>query len=302
MVESWSDKTTKKINSSTKALGDYAIIEKNDSHYIIQKSSLEIMHPSVSPDIEARTLYVVMTGLAERLAESSDDQESAIVVWDVGLGAAFNAMAVIREREALSPSGTDPLIKLHIVSFENDLDSLRLSLEQKGLFPHLNHPAPECILRDRKWENKEKNITWEVVEGDFFVTMAGAPKADFVLYDLFSPRSNVANWGAALFSKLFGCTNNGCVFVTYSRATAVKSALLAAGFHVGSLPGIPPKEEHVIAWNGLPKGEASKQLLSKKFLVRWRVSHKRFPCDIATPEEIGTFSSKIESHEQWEQE
>ncbi len=278
-------------------LGDYAIIEKNDAHYVIQKSSLEIMHPSASPDIEARTLYVVMTGLAERITELSDDLNDEIVVWDVGLGAAFNAIAVIREREALSAEVS--YRKLHIVSFENDLDSLRLSLEQKVLFAHLDHPAPACILRDKQWENKDKNIFWEVIEGDFFTTMFNAGKADFVLYDLFSPRSNVTNWGAALFSKLFGCTNRGCVFVTYSRATAVKSALLAAGFHVGSLPGIPPKEEHVIAWNGAPKGKAAQQLLSKKFLVRWRMSHKRYPSDIATKEEIQAFSTKIELHEQW---
>lgn len=296
-------KTAAPLARSTKIRGDYAIIEKNNANYIVQRSSLEVMHPSASPDVEARMLYVEMSGLKVQLeidaiqTQSAEQASPSLVVWDVGLGAAFNAMAVIREREAM-PTKLHQRT-LHILSFENDLDSLRLVLEQKELFQHLRHEAPEKILTQKKWENKEQRILWEIIEGDFSETLERVPCADFILYDLFSPRTNLANWSAALFSKIFQRANEGCTLVTYSRATAVKSALLAAGFYVGVLPGIPPKEEHVIAWKGAPTEDKRKQLLSDKFLIRWNTSHKKYPCDIITPEEIINFSAKIESHGQW---
>jgi queuine tRNA-ribosyltransferase len=279
--------------------GDYKLVERNGAHFIVQTSSAEVMHPSTSPDLEAYTLYVAMSGLRERLREelSSSALSSPLVVWDVGLGATFNAMAVIRERESLPPEKS--YRPLHLISFENDLDSLRLVLERTAYFPHLNHPAPQQILSHRRWENRAMGIVWEVIEGNFAEKLLGAPHADVILYDLFSPNSDRSNWGYALFQRMYQHANQGAVFVSYSRATAVKTALLAAGFYVDTLPGIPPKEEHVIAWKGMPQKPGYGTLLSVRFLERWKVSHKKFPYDVATPEEILIFSEKVDTHPQW---
>lgn len=53
-----------------------------------------------------------------------------LVVWDVGLGAAANAMATIHAVEAMPAELRQR--KLLIDGFENDLDSLKLALRTGG--------------------------------------------------------------------------------------------------------------------------------------------------------------------------
>ena len=52
-------------------------------------------------------------------------------------------MAALRCWEAQAAAG--PVRPLHVVSFENDLDSLRLALRHKSRFPYLRHSAPDAI-------------------------------------------------------------------------------------------------------------------------------------------------------------
>ena len=83
-----------------------------------------------------------------------------LVVWDVGLGAASNAMAAILEVEA-SPASPNPR-KLTLVSFENDLDSLELALDHVGWFKHLAHVAPRNLLAHGQWSNRSSTIEWQL--------------------------------------------------------------------------------------------------------------------------------------------
>jgi tRNA-guanine transglycosylase len=64
--------------------------------------SREVMHSVNDPAEEARSLYVEQSGLIERLAEP---RAAPLVVWDVGLGAAANAMAAIVAVEELRAAG-----------------------------------------------------------------------------------------------------------------------------------------------------------------------------------------------------
>ena len=110
---------------------------------IRQISSGEIMHSRTAPMEEARQLYIEQSNLAERLRLSADeDPESAepLVIWDVGLGAAANAMAAINCYEEQAATG--PVRPLRIISFENDLDSLRLAFRHNRDFPYLRHSGP----------------------------------------------------------------------------------------------------------------------------------------------------------------
>src|ERR1700759_3939718 len=75
-------------------LGDYELhIAWEGFASIRQRSSGEIMHSRSAPMDEARQLYVEQSRLAERLAASNN--QAPLVLWDVGLGAAANAMAAI---------------------------------------------------------------------------------------------------------------------------------------------------------------------------------------------------------------
>src|SRR3972149_5144242 len=93
--------------------------------------------------------------VAERLRlGGSEDRRTAgpLVLWDVGLGAAANAMAAIGCYE--EQAAAHPLRGLQIVGFEDDLDSLRLAFGGDHLFPYLpprrggvRRPSPPASRR-----------------------------------------------------------------------------------------------------------------------------------------------------------
>jgi queuine tRNA-ribosyltransferase len=51
-----------------------------------------VMHSVNAPSVEANTLYVEQSCLESRLLDTS---KGGLVIWDVGLGAASNAMAAL---------------------------------------------------------------------------------------------------------------------------------------------------------------------------------------------------------------
>ena len=76
-----------------------------------------------------------------------------LIVWDVGLGAAANAMAAIRCYE-LRRRQAALFVRCRLVSFENDLDSLRLAFANSRDFPYLRHGGPAEILKSGRWQSK----------------------------------------------------------------------------------------------------------------------------------------------------
>ena len=272
-------------------LGDYEVhISKAGFSSIRQLSSGEIMHSVIPPEIEARTLYVEPAQLSMRMKT-----ESKLVIWDVGLGAASNAMAVLEYINNLSSVPS----KVEIVSFENDLDSLKLAMKNPDAFPHLNHPAPQHLLNHNAWSD-EKGLSWQLLLGDFLQMFEAAPKPHVIFYDLYSAKSNPPFWTLDLFQRMFRhCEGTPVQFVTYSASTAVRATMLAAGFYVGYGPSSGPKATTTMAYNDLALAhQLGAQLLGKEFLSLWERSGARFPGSLPA-NEVEQFENKIRNHFQF---
>ena len=150
------------------------------------------MHSVSNPVEEARLLYIEQSHLGARLRVGDAPE---LVVWDVGLGAATNAMAAVRcFEEALVTHTSGPLRPLRIVSFERDLDPLRLAIRQSARFPHLHHPAPSAMLRNAHWEHASGLLHWTLCNGDFLDQMAAASRPDLIFYDPFSFKTDGPLW------------------------------------------------------------------------------------------------------------
>ncbi len=230
----------------------------------------EIMHSVNHPDAEAERVYVAQSALIKQALAGA----RPLVVWDVGLGAAHNAMALIR---ALDAAPTHAPIEL--VSFEHDLDALRLALEHTGPFAHLRHPAPNILAHRGRFERDR--LTWTLIEGDFLTHHAKAPRPDVMFYDPFSSKVDTALWSLATFRALRERLTGPMELFTYTASTANRSALLAAGFHVAR--GVPsgPKEETTIAL--VPGGGAelvAHKLLGAEWLARRARSTAPFGADV----------------------
>ncbi|HWL53807.1 MAG TPA: tRNA guanosine(34) transglycosylase Tgt [Chthoniobacteraceae bacterium] len=282
-------------------LGEYEVhIAREGFGSIRHLPSGEIMHGRTPPFEEAQALYARQPDLAGRLAAGG---EEPLVIWDVGLGAGANAMAAITAyEEAAARHGS--VRPMHLVSFENDLDSLRLALLHINLFTYLGHSGPAGILEKGAWHSKQHpGLQWTLVSGDFLETMAHAPAApDVIFFDLFSSKTARHQWTQEVFRcVLAACKGRPAEFFTYSCSTAVRATLLSVGFHVAHGCAVGIKQETTVALTPeAAAGEAGRRypLLPREWLERWERSQARYPGGLP-PEERARFEAAILNHPQW---
>lgn len=283
------------------ALGDYEIrLSKGGFANIKQTSSGEVMHDVSHPMVEAELLYVKQSRLAERLGGSAGLEpsgvsfDSEVVIWDVGLGAAANAMAVVRCFEA-SPRCR----RVHLVSFEPDLDSLKLALEHLNLFPYLDHEAPGVLLKSGSWVSEEGHFRWTLIQGEFLATYPAAPLPNLIFYDLFSSQSNQDHWSAECFQNLFAfLRGHSSELITYSASTAFRASLLNAGFYVARGIATGPKIETTVALTPLAAKGTFYPLLGEAWFQRWQRSTAPFPKELPDDDQ-GEFQARVLAHPQF---
>jgi queuine tRNA-ribosyltransferase len=285
---------TKMKREESLRLGDYEVRKAWEGFASIRQiSSGEIMHSRTAPMEEARQLYVEQSRLAKRLRE-----KEPTIIWDVGLGAAANAMAAIECYEEVA--GHAPLL---IISFDNDLDPLRLALREKNDFPYLRVDAATAITSNGEWQSPHRaGLKWQLLFGDLLETMERAPAPDLIFYDMFSTKSSAHLWTVAAFRKLLeACAGRAAELFTYTCSTANRAALLAAGFHVAKGRSAGEKVETTIAltpaaFRGALAGR--RELLGRDWLAKWNRSAAKFPSDVA-PNERSAFEKIIRDHEQF---
>ncbi len=294
---------------ATATLGDYEVHTSPHGHASIrQKSSGEIMHSVSDPTDEANRLYIAQSALAARLRSSPTNENATpapLVIWDVGLGAATNAMAALACFEnTLAENPTAPIRPVHLISFERDLDPLRLAARDPGRFHHLRHGAPQQLLKSESWAHPSGLFRWELRTGDFLETFRTAPAPAHLYYDPFSYKTDSALWTAEVFALLHThCGETPAELYTYSASTAVRLALLTAGWHVAAGVGTGPKTETTLAFttaNAHAAHPLAPPLLGKTWLARWHRSHAKFPAALDTADHAA-FAARIEAHPQFQQ-
>ena len=225
---------------------------------------------------------------------------SELVIWDVGLGAASNAMAAVQcFEQTLAAYGAASLRPLRIVSFEIDLDPLTLALKFASHFPHLRHGAPHALMEQGRWAHASGLLAWELRRGDFLSFIESSPAPDLIFYDPFSAKTDTGLWTSDVFARIHRqCAGKSTELYTYSSATAVRVALLMAGFYVAEGVGTGPKADTTLAFASLPKHPVIAKLLGAEWLGRWRRSITRFPPGLKEDKQA-EFEKHFVSHPQF---
>src|ERR1700733_2437770 len=285
------------LREAKRKRGRYEVIIRDDVGYIRDMSSGEVMHPGADPAQEARSLYVEQSRLIERLQVPSDQP---LVVWDVGLGAAANAMAAILAAESLSSASAAR--RLVLVSFENDLDSLKLALRHPRWFKHLRHAAPRALLAENRWINAASKIEWLLLGGDFAARKFDAPSPDIIFFDPFSFKTDSALWTLPAFRELAqACAQKPAELFTYTYSTSVRAAMLAAGFYVAKGRATGPKAETTIGLSPLAAAVPHEhELLGQEWLARWRRSGAQTPFGVAAGDD--SWHEAVVGHPQFRQQ
>lgn len=234
----------------------------------------ETFHPVVGPVAEAEALYVRQLRLVERLRE----QRGEFVIWDVGLGAAANALTVLQAGRATTS-------QVRLLSFDQTLEPLRFGLGHVEELQYLRgwEPQLECLMRDGRveFQNVGQQVRWEMHLGDFPSLLnqpesMHLPKPHAIMFDAFSPAKNPAMWTQPLFASMFRLLDPArpCALPTYSRSTMLRVTLLLAGFFVGVGHATGEKEETTLAANAL---ELVEEPLGRAWLPRARRSSSAEP-------------------------
>ena len=285
-------------------LGAYEVHTAREGFASIRHvASGEIMHSRTPPIEEAQTLYIEQSCLAERLRVGAGESGEPLVIWDVGLGAAANAMAAIQCYEAQAASGA--VRPMQIISFENDLDSLTLAMRHTDRFLYLRHGGPAGILASGQWQSRTyPGLSWVLVPGDFPATMASAPsRPEVIYYDMFSSKTSGDPWTSQAFCQLFAaCDGRAAELFTYTFSTASRVALLSAGFCVAKGRSTGEVQETTIALTPAalhsPTGRRH-ELLASDWLAKWNRSTVKFPSEIGE-EQYASFEKAIRGHAQFQ--
>ena len=247
----------------------YQLVRLNNGICSVRSlADAETFHPVVGPVAEAQALYVNQLRLRERLQNHAGE----FVIWDVGLGAAANALTVLRATRDLA-------CRIRLVSFDHTLAPLEFALRHAadlGYFGGYENRLQEFIRAHRaNFQDGAQAVDWEFHLGDFPAWLASAklktnnsklavPPPHAILFDAYSPARNPAMWTLPLFTDLFQRLDpqRPCALPTYSRSTILRVTLLLAGFFVGVGHATGEKEETTIASNDLG-------LIAEPLNARW---------------------------------
>jgi tRNA U34 5-methylaminomethyl-2-thiouridine-forming methyltransferase MnmC len=223
----------------------------NGSHSLHSRVHQETFHPVIGPVAEAEALYVRQVRLIDRVRRQAGD----FVIWDVGLGAAANALTVLRATQDIPCS-------IQLLSFDATVEPLRFALRHRDSLGYFDgfEPRLEALLRDRQvsYLHDAQQVRWELHLADF-PSLLAEPKAcrfaqpHLILFDPFSPAKNPEMWTLPLFTGLFRLLDPGrpCALPSFSRSTLFRVTLLLAGFFVGVGQGSGRKAETTLAANKL---------------------------------------------------
>ena len=162
------------LNRFMPATAGYRLVKlANGADSVRSLTDGETFHPGVGPAAEAEALYVRQLSLPERVRAGAD----TFVLWDVGLGAAGNALTAIRLiHQALAGPGPAArerrvLKRLRLVSFDRTGDALAFALEHAAELGYLT--GHEDTLADLMQHHGAAfgddflQVEWTLILGDF---------------------------------------------------------------------------------------------------------------------------------------
>ncbi|HEY1791095.1 MAG TPA: MnmC family methyltransferase, partial [Verrucomicrobiae bacterium] len=196
---------------------------------------------------------------------------------DIGLGAAANAIAVLR-------ATTEIPGRLRIISFDNTAEPLEFALKNVAALGYISgyeKQLSELLLTKRTAfsnGNGSLRVDWQFHLEDFPAWLSQQdkgrgvvpPPPHAIFYDAFSPAKNPGMWTLPVFQNLYHALDpqRPCALTTYSRSTVLRATLLLAGFFVGVGHATGLKEETTIAAN-------TRNLISEPLDHRWLVRAQR---------------------------
>ncbi len=233
--------------------GHSKVIQVTDdgSRTVLDSRSGVAYHSASGAVAETRHVYLVNSGIADRLAQS---RSTALL--EIGFG---TGLAMLLTLDAALAGGA----KLHYTAVEAELldaDLLgRLQMERYLRDPTLldgflrwrsglSDPAPRGTLIWRPTANQR--VTIEHRDATAWARAADEhTQFDAIYFDPFAPEQNAELWQTSFLHYMHRTLKPNTTLVTYCVSRAVREAMQAAGFRVQRVPGpAGGKRQVMIAW------------------------------------------------------
>jgi tRNA U34 5-methylaminomethyl-2-thiouridine-forming methyltransferase MnmC len=204
---------------------------KNGGTSLRSLGNKETFHPVIGPQEEARILHVEQQKIFARAQTGSN-----FVLWDVGLGAAANALTALRELLRAREGMRTGSVTLH--SFDKTTGPLEFALQNAAalVYPRGFEKELQELLETGS-TRLAPNIHWHLHKGDFCEELSrlSLPAPDAIFYDPYSAKCNAEMWSLSHFTRLFAKLDpqRPTLLTNYSSATYIRVTLLLAGFYVG---------------------------------------------------------------------
>jgi tRNA U34 5-methylaminomethyl-2-thiouridine-forming methyltransferase MnmC len=201
-----------------------------DGSYTLFSSEFgELFHSREGAKSEALQKYVHATDLPEKA------QQPQIKILDVCYGLGYNTAAAIETIWTINPN-------CHIELYGLELDATVPIAAATP--PHLKlwTPAVQAILTTlaHHHHHQTPQLTAQLLIGDarqtLFSLQQKSFQADAIFFDPFSPQVCPQLWTIEFFRLTVACLAPTGKLATYSRAAAVRTAMLAAGLTIGNIP------------------------------------------------------------------
>lgn len=189
----------------------------------------ENFHSDQGARSEAFLKFAQATDLAQR------SQQDSLHLLDVCYGLGYNTAAALETIWSVNPD-----CRIEVVGLELDA-----TVPQAAIVPPLIDawtPTTQAILQAIAQEHHytTSRLQARLLIGDARQTIPTLAQsgflADAIFFDPFSPRRCPQLWTVEFFTQVVRCLSPTGKLATYSRSACVRSAMIAAGFMIGTIP------------------------------------------------------------------
>ncbi|MBD2089068.1 hypothetical protein H6F67_04260 [Microcoleus sp. FACHB-1515] len=184
----------------------------------------EAFHSRQGAKAEAFSKYAQATNLAEQA------DRDALCLLDVCYGLGYNSAAALETIWQINPA-----CKITLYCLEQDSSVPIAAIDLLGDWSIPVQSALQQIARTHFCQTDR--LTATLLIGDARQTIQTLQiQADAVFFDPFSPRRCPQLWTVEFFQQVARCLSPTGKLATYSRSASVRSAMLAVGLSIGTIP------------------------------------------------------------------
>jgi tRNA U34 5-methylaminomethyl-2-thiouridine-forming methyltransferase MnmC len=237
----------------------------------------QLFHSHFGAHQEANAKFVQVTRLAERAA-----RRSHITLLDICYGLGYNTAAALTTIWQVNPQ-----CRVHWYGLEADRH-----VPHAAIAANLLAPWPETVRQTLTDLAQSETLDRDTIQARLLIGDARQTitqlrdanlQADAIFLDPFAPPDCPQLWSVEFLTNIAHCLAPDGDLATYSCAAAVRSALIAAGLHIGSTPPIGRNTHGTAArWNPdhlTPLDRRAREHLQTRAAIPYRDPHNTDTAD-----------------------